>query len=108
LFRNINFGHQEKMRNLGPVFRGLGPFGFQYVFSGIEACRFVLSSRWRDLHSGGAWPRNFQELLGDNIVFQDGSRHDRLRRLLLPAFHGAAARSYPPSMCRIVNSFLDR
>jgi len=48
-------------------------------------------------------------LVGDNSLFlYDGERHQRERKLLMPAFHGNALHSYAESICEIAISTADQ
>ena len=87
----------------------MGPWGFQFTFSGIEAIKFLVTTNWKDFDAAGAWPLNFIELFGDDVVaFTDGEKHARLRRLLLPALRGPALKAYPPRMSATINAFISR
>ncbi len=44
----------------------------------------------------------------DSIMLADGERHLRLRRLLLPPFHGEAVRRYDEIVARVTNTEVDR
>src|SRR5687768_14529784 len=44
----------------------------------------------------------------DSIMLADGERHLRLRRLLLPPFHGEAVRRYDEIVAQVTNAEVDR
>lgn len=75
---------------------------------GAEANRFILSSHidyfsWRD-----GWPATFRELLGESLFLQEGEEHRRNRKLLMPAFHGAALNHYFETLNAVVQRYLDQ
>lgn len=92
----------------GPIFK-TSLLGKPTVFMiGPEAAEFVLSSRadcfsWRE-----GWPEPFKILLGESLFVQDGEEHRRNRRLLMPAFHGAALAGYVGAMEAIAESYFKR
>ena len=78
------------------------------VMSGAAANKFILSTHfdrfsWRD-----GWPDNFRELLGASLFLQEGSEHQRNRKLLMPAFHGKALTNYVATMTEITDRYLSK
>jgi cytochrome P450 len=75
-------------------------FGFPLVWLiGPDANRFLLSEQpgnllWRPALS------SLIPFLGDGLIVTDGAQHDRLRRLVLPAFQRARMAGYLPIMWR--------
>jgi cytochrome P450 len=55
---------------------------------------------WRD-----GWPANFKRLLGNALFVQEGEEHRRNRKLLMPAFHGAALAGYLETMQRLIRQY---
>jgi retinoid hydroxylase len=98
----------SRYRRFGPIFRS-NILGRPTVFlAGPEAVQFVLQSgmehfSWRD-----GWPDSFRTLLGESLFLQDGEEHRRNRRLLMPAFHGAALAGYFETMVATTNRYLER
>lgn len=78
------------------------------VMSGAAANKFILSTHfdrfsWRD-----GWPDNFRALLGASLFLQEGSEHQRNRKLLMPAFHGKALTNYVATMTEITDRYLSK
>ena len=57
---------------------------------------------------GGGWPDTFKILLGRSLFLQDGEEHRRNRKLMMPAFHGAALARYFDTMESIALSYFQR
>lgn len=99
---------QKRVEKYGSIFKSHILGRPTVVMVGAEANRFVLSSHmhyfsWRD-----GWPNNFQELLGESLFLQEGEEHRRNRKLLIPAFHGAALNNYFATMENIVDTYLEK
>jgi len=96
----------KRFQRYGPIFK-TRILGRPAVFlMGAEAVEFVLSSgmehfSWRD-----GWPESFKLLLGQSLFVQEGEEHRRNRRLMMPAFHGAALASYMTTMETITLRYL--
>lgn len=78
------------------------------VMSGVEANKLILSSHFDHFSWREGWPPNFRELLGESLFLQDGEEHRRNRKLLMPAFHGAALQNYFATMVAIADQYLQR
>jgi len=77
IFKSSIYGHRE-ITMLGP-----------------EANRFILSTHRDHFEWGGGYEIFLdRKLFSDNLFLQDGALHDRHRRMIRPAFHGNALRSY--------------
>jgi cytochrome P450 len=76
------------------------------VMMGQEANRFILSSHMEHFSWREGWPGTFRELLGESLFLQEGEQHRRNRKLLMPAFHGAALHSYLDTMVSITQRYL--
>jgi cytochrome P450 len=75
---------------------------------GPEALRFVLSSHKNHFTSREGWPRGVLLLMGESLLMKDGEEHQRNRRLLAPAFSGAALASYGAIMEATAQGFFAR
>lgn len=99
---------EKRHRQYGDIFK-THVLGRPAVFMvGAEAAEFLLSSHmdhfsWRD-----GWPNSFKILLGDSLFVQEGEEHRRNRRLMMPAFHGAALTSYVSTMQTITQDYLEK
>jgi len=103
--RDPNFAEKRSAR-YGPIFKTHILGRPTVVMTGPEAAKFILSSNmhcfsWRD-----GWPPTFRELLGRSLFLQEGEEHRRNRRLLMPAFHGAALANYFSTMVGICQKYL--
>lgn len=78
------------------------------VMMGPEANRFVLSSHVEHFSWREGWPGTFRELLGQSLFLQEGEQHRRNRKLLMPAFHGAALEGYLETMVSLAQRYLAR
>lgn len=78
------------------------------VMMGPEANRFVLSSHVEHFSWREGWPGTFRELLGESLFLQEGEQHRRNRKLLMPAFHGAALEGYLETMVSLAQRYLAR
>jgi len=74
--------------------------------TGPEAVEFVLSSHSDRFSWKEGWPDTFKTLLGESLFVQDGAEHQRNRRLMMPAFHGAALAKYVSTMESITQQYL--
>ncbi|MFF1612360.1 cytochrome P450 [Amycolatopsis sp. NPDC058278] len=106
LARNPHQGIMGIYRRFGPVCTlGVGPLRYTYML-GPEANRFVLANsqlfRWREA---------FQSLMavdGENaLIVSDGEQHQRLRRLVTPAFGQRRIRDYAATMRRHADAAID-
>ncbi|WP_024546087.1 cytochrome P450 [Picosynechococcus sp. NKBG15041c] len=77
------------------------------VMSGPEANKLILSTHFEHFSWREGWPANFRELLGESLFLQDGAEHRRNRKLLMPAFHGAALQNYFVTMEAIATRHLE-
>ncbi|MEU7143559.1 cytochrome P450 [Nocardia sp. NPDC046473] len=84
-------------RRLGDVFtvRLLPPYPARIVvFSRPEHIKEIFTADPADLHAGEAY-RELAMIMGEHsVLLTDGSQHARARRLLMPAFAGAALNGY--------------
>ena len=78
------------------------------VMSGAKANQVILSSHFEHFSWREGWPPNFRELLGEALFLQDGEEHRRNRKLLMPAFHGAALQNYFETMVQICDRYLQK
>lgn len=78
------------------------------VMAGAEANKLILSTHFDSFSWREGWPENFKELLGESLFLQDGAEHRRNRKLLMPAFHGAALQNYFATMVELGDRHLDR
>ncbi|MBD2326540.1 cytochrome P450 [Alkalinema sp. FACHB-956] len=105
--RNPNY-IADRYAEYGPIFstRFAGkPAAFMV---GPTALEFILSSGMDHLTWGDGWPQPFRLLLGRSLFLQDGAEHRRNRKLLMPAFYGAALARYLETMEAIVQQYLYR
>ncbi|RMF22467.1 MAG: cytochrome P450 [Cyanobacteria bacterium J083] len=99
---------QKRQRKYGEIFKTKILGRPTVVMTGAEANKFLLASHmdhfsWRD-----GWPANFRELLGESLFLQEGEEHRRNRKLLMPAFHGAALSNYISTMESIITDYLEK
>ncbi|MBP0000209.1 MAG: cytochrome P450 [Cyanobacteria bacterium SID2] len=98
----------NQYRRYGPIFK-TRLFGQPTVFFvGPEAVEAVLSSQMDCFSWGEGWPAHFRILLGESLFLQDGEEHRRNRKLMMPAFHGAALAQYFDTMMSISQRYIDR
>lgn len=98
----------KKILHYGPIFR-TNTFGTPTIIvSGTEAIKIILQTNSEYLTSQGGWPATFEELLGESLFIQDGEKHRRNRRLLMPAFHKVALINYFQTMLDLSNSYLNQ
>jgi len=97
---------RKRYEKYGPIFR-TSLLGRPAVFLvGTEAAEFLLSTgmdhfNWRD-----GWPSTFKRLLGRSLFVQEGEEHRRNRKLMMPAFHGAALAGYIETMEQLTLRYL--
>jgi retinoid hydroxylase len=75
---------------------------------GAEAVEFLLSSGFDHFSWEAGWPDTFKLLLGRSLFLQDGEEHRRNRRLMMPAFHGAALARYFTTMEALTQQYLHK
>ena len=93
------YGSLFKTRILGqPTIFAVGP----------DSVESLLSTHMDCFSWGGGWPDTFKILLGRSLFLQDGEEHRRNRKLMMPAFHGAALARYFDTMESIALSYLQR
>jgi retinoid hydroxylase len=78
------------------------------VMSGAAANKFILSTNFDQFSWRDGWPDNFKELLGESLFLQEGTEHQRNRKLLMPAFHGKALANYVTTMTEITARYLTK
>lgn len=78
------------------------------IMSGVEANKLIFSTHFDHFSWREGWPANFRELLGESLFLQDGEEHRRNRKLLMPAFHGAALQNYFQTMVELATQHLNR
>lgn len=84
-------------------------FGHPYVFMiGPEAAEFILDSHFDHFNWRDGWPKPFEKMFGGSLLLQDGAEHKRNRKLLMPAFHGAALSSYVDTIERVAFFYLNK
>lgn len=105
--RDPDFANKRQQK-YGSVFK-TNILGRPTVFLvGPEANRFLLSTHMHKFSWREGWPKTFKELLGNSLFVQEGEEHRRNRKLLMPAFHGAALANYISTMEQIVLSYLEK
>lgn len=98
----------RRFQKYGPIFK-TRILGRPSVFmAGPEAAEFILSSHidcftWRD-----GWPQSFKILLGQSLFVQEGEEHRRNRKLMMPAFHGAALARYLDTIATLTQTYLQQ
>jgi cytochrome P450 len=102
-----NFG-DKKQAKYGPIFKTHILGKPTVIMVGPEANRFILQSHFDHFSWEQGWPKTFHELLGRSLFLQDGEEHKRNRKLLMPAFHGAALTNYFQTMLTIIESYLQK
>lgn len=99
---------QKRYQQYGPIFRS-HILGRPTVFMvGAEAVEFLLSSHFDHFSWREGWPDTFKSLLGRSLFVQEGEEHRRNRKLIMPAFHGAALARYFATMEEITQAYLQK
>ncbi|KAM3098102.1 cytochrome P450 [Phormidesmis sp. 146-35] len=99
---------QKRYQQYGPIFKS-HIIGRPTVFMvGAEAVEFLLSSHFDHFSWREGWPDTFKSLLGRSLFVQEGEEHRRNRKLIMPAFHGAALARYFCSMDDITQRYLQK
>jgi cytochrome P450 family 135 len=95
-------------RRYGDVFSlHVAPYGRMVFLADPELIREVFTGDTRVFHVGGVRSRILEPLLGKHsLLLLDEDEHMRERKLMLPAFHGEALRSYPALMREIAEAEL--
>lgn len=97
---------EKRYRKYGAVFK-THIIGKPAVFMvGAEAVEFVLSAGFENFSWRDGYPETFQKLLGRSLFVQEGEEHRRNRRLIMPAFHGAALARYFETMDKLTSKYL--
>jgi cytochrome P450 family 110 len=106
-FRALPF-FETCQRRYGDCFTIRMPFGPSYVlFTAPAAVREIFTGDDDELRAGEA-NVVLRPLLGVNsLLFLDGDRHARERRLMLPPFHGERMLAYADTMRAITDDALD-
>ena len=106
-FRALPF-FETCRRRYGDCFPIRMPFGPPYVlFTAPAAVREIFTGDDDELRAGEA-NVVLRPLLGVNsLLFLDGDRHARERRLMLPPFHGERMLAYADTMRAITDDVLD-
>ncbi|MEO0803252.1 MAG: cytochrome P450 [Cyanobacteria bacterium J06642_2] len=92
----------------GPIFKSR-LIGRPTVFMvGAEAAEFLLTKGFDYFSWREGWPATFRLLLGESLFLQEGAEHRRNRRLLMPAFHGAALARYVETMDAIATAYFQK
>ena len=106
-FRALPF-FETCRRRYGDCFTVKMPFGPPYVlFTTPAAVREIFTGDDDELRAGEA-NVVLRPLLGANsLLFLDGDRHARERRLMLPPFHGERMLAYADTMRAITDDVLD-
>lgn len=105
--RNPNY-IADRYAEFGPIFSTRFAGKDTAFMVGPQALEFVLSSGMDHLTWGDGWPQPFRSLLGRSLFLQDGAEHRRNRKLLMPAFYGAALGQYLKTMDTIAQQYLQR
>ncbi|AGY59171.1 cytochrome P450 [Gloeobacter kilaueensis] len=95
------FGMLSDYRRYGPVFKSSFLGRHCAVLIGPQANRRVLIEAGDQLSSYEGWGPFTEHVFGQPMMLQDGERHRRTRRLMAPAFHGAAIATYSRTMQQI-------
>jgi cytochrome P450 len=99
---------QKRYQRHGAMFRS-HIFGRPTVFMvGPDAVEFLLSSGFKNFSWREGWFDTFKILLGRSLFVQEGEEHRRNRRLIMPAFHGAALARYFSAMEDITQQYLQK
>jgi retinoid hydroxylase len=99
---------EQRYQKYGPIFKSR-ILGRPTVFMvGPDAVEFLLSTGFEHFSWADGWPDTFKLLLGRSLFVQEGAEHRRNRRLIMPAFHGAALASYFDTMERISQRYFQQ
>jgi cytochrome P450 family 135 len=100
---------EQCRRRFGDVFTiNAAPYGRMVYVADPEAIRHVFTGDPHVFHTGGV-RRPLAPMLGTHsLLLLDEAEHLRERRLMLPPFHGAALRGYPPLMRGIAEAEIAR
>lgn len=97
---------EKRYRKYGTMFK-THVLGKPAVFMmGSEAVEFLLSTGFEHFSWRDGYPETFQQLLGRSLFVQEGEEHRRNRRLIMPAFHGAALARYFETMDKLISKYL--
>ncbi|BAU13991.1 cytochrome P450 [Leptolyngbya sp. NIES-3755] len=97
---------EKRYHKYGAVFKS-HILGKPAVFMvGAEAVEFLLSSGFDNFSWREGYPETFHKLLGRSLFAQEGEEHRRNRRLIMPAFHGAALARYFEIMDKLICKYL--
>lgn len=97
---------EKRYRKHGAVFKS-HILGKPAVFMvGAEAVEFLLSTGFENFTWRDGYPETFHQLLGRSLFAQEGEEHRRNRRLIMPAFHGAALARYFDTMDKLISQSL--
>ncbi|MBD1825598.1 cytochrome P450 [Cyanobacteria bacterium FACHB-DQ100] len=97
---------EKRYRKYGVVFKS-HILGKPAVFMmGAEAVEFLLSTGFENFSWRDGYPETFHKLLGRSLFAQEGEEHRRNRRLIMPAFHGAALARYFETMDKLICKYL--
>lgn len=106
-FSDPDFVRKQYDRH-GPIFKSR-LLGRPTVFMvGAEAAEFLLADGFDCFSWREGWPATFRLLLGESLFLQEGAEHRRNRRLLMPAFHGAALARYVDTMDAIASNYFQK
>ena len=98
----------QRYQKYGAIFKSR-ILGRPTVFMvGPDAVEFLLSTGFDHFSWADGWPDPFKVLLGRSLFVQEGEEHRRNRRLIMPAFHGAALASYFHSMESIAQRYFQQ
>jgi cytochrome P450 family 110 len=90
---------------LSPAFAS---FPAQVIISNPQAIQEIFAADFNQFTSGSG-NRTVQPIVGGNsLLLQDGERHLKSRKLLLPPFHGERMRAYGERMCEITNQVMSQ
>ncbi|MGF1479419.1 MAG: cytochrome P450 [Cyanophyceae cyanobacterium] len=99
---------EKRRRKYGAIFKTNILGRPTVVMTGPEANRFLLATHMHKFSWREGWPPTFKELLGKSLFLMEGEEHKRNRKLLMPAFHGAALSNYISTMEQVIQRYLHK
>ena len=95
-------------RRYGPVFTiNAPPFGPAVYFTDPAAIKEIFTGEPATMHAGEAHEMLAPVLGERSVLVSDEAEHLRLRKLMLPLFHGEAVRAYADLVEELVEDELD-
>jgi cytochrome P450 len=106
LFRQKELFYWQHFQRYGTIFKTQVAGMKVACLIGPDANQFVLKDQAEKFSSRLGW--SFLEpLLGEGILLQDGQKHQALRKLMYPAFHGEAVAGYCNRIKNTAEKFLE-